>query len=354
MKKLNNKGFAVSTMLYGTLTIVILVLILLLTIMRSVYNKENAATDNIKYYLNKCIAKQVALEECYESYDDNPANPGNCDEAYISYTTCLGTTNSENTGENLVPLNKLAVNLADTNDTGLYLDSTVTNGSRYTYVGLDPKNYVRIGEMTGRIVSIETDGSIKILLLDGLSEQFDKVIKTTEDTGINAWTSSTLYNSLGIKYHSLDYTNRFVEKSFYVGTIYETNSTSEALERVKDEYFENIYGLVSLDDYLKASSNIKTGSANYCNLTDDSDGSIITALSKCGSSNWMNTGTCAWTNTGVINGGIIDKYITYSTTGYALNSSTTNCSAYMVVYLKSTTATYLNGTGSSSNPFVIY
>ena len=57
MKKLNNKGFAISTMLYGILTIVVIILMMLLGIMRSSYNKENAATEEIYHYLNKCLSK---------------------------------------------------------------------------------------------------------------------------------------------------------------------------------------------------------------------------------------------------------------------------------------------------------
>lgn len=357
MKKLNNKGFAISTMLYGILTMVILVLALILNIMRSSYNNENAATENITYYLNKCISKQVALETCYKEYDDDATNLKNCSDEYETYISCMGNGGSSSVTGNVVYLNKLPIDLADEKDTGLIIDSTVTNGTRYIYTGENPNNYVKFGSVMCRIISIETDGTVKAMVDTPYTAKFDNAVNTTAANGLSAWSNSTIFNLLRGKFDNLEYSSKLIKGKFYTGTVLESDSTKSALTSVKSESTSNYsFGLPSLDDYLKASSNIKSSSSPTCNLSATSSSSLTTALTNCSKYNWMNkkAGTCSWTMTGVVSESAIRKYITYnSSKTYAMTSPTEQCLASMVIYFKSTTTIGEDGLGTSDSPFVV-
>lgn len=348
MNKLNNKGFAISTMLYGILTIVVIILMLLLGIMRSSYNKENAATDEIYYYLNKCLSKQIALENCYKTYNSDPTDLKSCSEEYEAYTSCAG----KNTNTDLTKkfLNTTIVEKASDVKSGIITDPLVNN--RYIYVGSNPNNYVKIGTAEGRIISVESSGVIKVMLTSGFSEVFDPLETTESVNGVGRWENSTLYNTFNNKFNSFDDKTVFTRGRFYMAVVYNVDSTYDAVNKIRSntDSTESYFGLPSLEDYLKASSNIKEGSATYCNLTDSTSYSLADALVNCRTNNWMNTGVCAWTSTGY---GGIDEFVTYSSSSVTNKPVTTTCSGYMVVYLNQNAAISTTGEGSINNPYVI-
>lgn len=349
MKKLNNKGFAISTMLYGILTMIILVFTLLLSIMKASYNKENAAADNITYYLNKCISKQVALEDCYKTYDDDSANPKSCSEEYEAYTTCIGKSSTLGSNSSTtIRLYKLAIDLTNESSTGLVVDSLETNGTRYIFTGTSPKNYIKYGNKTGRIISLEPDNKIKVVFTDTFDGIIDPEISTSQSS-LSIWENSKMIATLGTKVSSISYSDKFITGKFYTGAFYESNTVTDTLTSITSESSTKYkYGLISVADYLKASNN------SNCDLTS---GTITDALTKCGSNNWLTTGagTCYWTMTGVVSGGQVTNYVTIknSSNYYALTAPTTTCSIGIVVYLPATTTVGTTGDGSTSNPFVV-
>ena len=69
-------------------------------------------------------------------------------------------------GSNITPVNNtISTNelkrLAVTTGDGLYVDSTETG--RYIYRGANPNNYITFNDEEWRIVSVETDGTLKIV-----------------------------------------------------------------------------------------------------------------------------------------------------------------------------------------------
>lgn len=80
MIKLNNKGFAVSTILYGILSLTILILMLIFGIMKSSKDMNQELVESIEDRTNKCVLSEVKLEECY-------FNGGNCDAT--EYNSCI-------------------------------------------------------------------------------------------------------------------------------------------------------------------------------------------------------------------------------------------------------------------------
>ena len=350
MKKLNKKGFAVSTMLYGILTMVILILYLLLGTMRSAYNKEIATTQDIMYYMNKCANKQFALEQCYMTYDDTPSSLKSCNEEYETYISCVDVNSNNVVAGNKTHLKEAILSNADNITSGLMIDDLESSGDskRYIYTGSNPANYIKIGTQTGRILSRETDGTIKVVFDTLYSTQFEK--NSTAQSGIEIWRNSILYGLLENKLKQMDYHDIYIAGNFYTGIIYDSNSTKEAIANVKSEKFETNIGTITLEDYLKASGNIKIGSSTYCNLENSTSGSIVTDLNNCNGNNWLVSSTCLWTLTGY---GGRDNVLSIKTGSAALTSTNTTCNGKLVVYLAANTKVLTSGTGEQTNPFVV-
>lgn len=81
MIKLNNKGFAVSTILYGTLSLIIIILMLIFGIMKSSKDTNQELVKSVEDKMNKCALSEAILEECY-------LNGGKCDAR--EYNNCIG------------------------------------------------------------------------------------------------------------------------------------------------------------------------------------------------------------------------------------------------------------------------
>ena len=352
MKKLNNKGFAISTMLYGILTMVLLILTLLLTIMQSSYNKENAAIENITYYMNKCMAKQIAVEECFRTYDDNPSNPVSCYDEYEAYTSCLGSESTIISTNNTERLSQqLFVNSLGTSN--FIEDENIPK--RYIYSGRTPNNYLKFGNKLARIISVEPDGKIKAMFVDKYSNlQFDVEADITANSGKTAWSNSSLIAALKNKTTGISYSDLFIQGKFYTGTITESNTPQAAITAIISESYEdNTYkvGIISLYDYVKASS------ASTCNLKSTS-GTILEMLPNCKEENWLATesSSCSWTTTGIVSSSKIDKYITIDSTNtnkYNKTEPNSRCEAGLVFYLSSNTVVDKSGTGTNTNPYIV-
>lgn len=81
MIRLNNKGFAVSTILYGILSLTIIILMMIFGVMKSNKDMNQDLAESMENQLNNCVLSEVKLEECYFS-------GGSCD--YTEYNNCNG------------------------------------------------------------------------------------------------------------------------------------------------------------------------------------------------------------------------------------------------------------------------
>ena len=81
MIKLNNKGFAVSTILYGVLSLIIIILMLIFAIMKSSKDMNQELIKSVEEKLNKCVLDEVKLENCY--YNGSSCNAS-------EYNSCIG------------------------------------------------------------------------------------------------------------------------------------------------------------------------------------------------------------------------------------------------------------------------
>lgn len=80
MKKLNNKGFAISTVLYGLLMLVIVVLALILQTLKIGNENNKTASEDIQKELDECRQERIDYYKCSED----------CDEKKDAYQNCVG------------------------------------------------------------------------------------------------------------------------------------------------------------------------------------------------------------------------------------------------------------------------
>lgn len=342
MKRLNDKGFAISTMLYGILTMIVLILMLLLNIMRSSYNKQNTIVDDVSYYLNKCISRQVALENCVKTYNADPSHTISCYDEFEGYSSCLdsGITLAA-TGGQSEKLENLIIDNADNGDTGLVKDGD----DNYVFVGANAQNYIRIGTMNGRIMAI-VNGSAKVILEDVVTGSFDKVAASGSSTEESRFLKSTLYNSLKLKYSAMDYTSKFVTGRFVTGKY------NSRVNDMASQYMTATFAIPSVVDYIKASGKIKSTGSDKCDLNN-----ITSTFNNCSLDNWMTNygkgggSNCHWTLTP---NGNLNSYVTYgsggsTSTGY--NSKI--CDANMVIYLNNKAKVNISGIGTYDKPYIL-
>ena len=140
MIKLNNRGFAVSTILYGILALTIIILMLIFGIMRANKDMNQDLASSIEDNINKCTLSEVELENCYFSN-------GTCNTK--EYYSCIGKESINNTLYSVVqigdfvnydagvwPLTLSMPNYSDLFSFGGY-EAGVSKNSSLNYVGYD-------------------------------------------------------------------------------------------------------------------------------------------------------------------------------------------------------------------------
>ena len=217
-----------------------------------------------------------------------------------------------------------------TSGTGLYSD----NG-KYVYKGTNPNNYLNFNGEKWRIISKESDNSLKIMRVNSLNNMaWDSSNKINySNSSLNTYLNNTYLNTL-------DQTN-IIRKTFSIGTISDT-SLEEQNKNESALTSDSKVGLITASEYIKANSNISS-----CATLS----SIRTHVSECKTTNWMipKTGKM-WT-------------ITPYTPTYAAaiasdgnieinnNPSNANIGVYPVLYLSSNVS--LTGTGTETDSFKI-
>ena len=81
--KLDDTGFAFSTMLYGVFAVILVVLSLIFMLLKSTNDESYYYASKIEEELDECVMEEVALENCFAQSSD-------CDTR--AYYACLGIT----------------------------------------------------------------------------------------------------------------------------------------------------------------------------------------------------------------------------------------------------------------------
>lgn len=340
--KINNKGFAISTMLYGILTITIIVMAGLILIMRSNKDMNDSLVDSVVEDLNKCAKKEAALSACY-------LNDGDCTLLQSNYNSCLGLDNKIPTNGGITPialLNKLkeeGEQVGEINQAGDVV---------YYFKGLNPKNYIKVGNKTGRILSINVNQSLVTVKVIFPDVNGSKIMQWDSDpnyqTGSsfkNYYESSTVYNYLNNTFiNTNNYESLAARKDYFVESLYENTpyeGENGLLKREMSQSSNSSAGLVTLTEVLRASASSK------CALDETS-----TNFSQCTKENWLIEGTTSWTINHVATN--TNRLVwTYSDSGFKTALVTSKNNAIKpVVHFKNITIVTTGNDGTSSKPFV--
>ncbi len=278
-----------------------------------------------------------------------------------------------------------------TSGDGLYVDSTVDG--RYIYRGGKPNNYIRLGDDLYRIISLEKDGTIKVIKQDSIgnmawdegnarystnSEDF-----CTSEWGCKSWGSNTttldsngnkvtqmpwkigdtlrnlpdkeatlntylnndFYNSLSDEVKSL-----IVEKTWNVGpTAYNQTNLSESVKEESAYKWKGKIALMNATDYVKASSNSACTSVKDYN--EDYFGGSPSCYNNSVTHNFLYSNDWPW----MVSPGT-DSFAYYvfqvSREGYLHGNAAFNASEVRPAFYLSSETT-LNGEGTETNPYIV-
>ena len=165
---------------------------------------------------------------------------------------------------------------------GLYADSY--ESGRYFYRGTNPNNYITFNdeEAGWRIISLEPDGTIKIMRTAGINNSDTLAWDTLNN---NSWARpSSLNTYLNGTYYNDELTNeaknQIVSHTWKIGPVINDNGClTDNVNSEGDIRWSGKVGLATVSEYLRSSSNV--GMCRTFALNNDNNDSI------CSSSNWM-------------------------------------------------------------------
>ena len=231
-----------------------------------------------------------------------------------------------------------SVSLA-TSDDGLYVDDYEDN--KYTYKGTNPNNYIQLNNELWRIISIDTNGMIKIIKANPLSNsyQFDQdSLNQWETSDIKAYLNHEFYTNMG------EQAKKYITShTWNIGAVEFANDNiigqiqSESAIQSQSAYV----GFITASEYLRANSNqTKCDTMWTHNSLDD----------YCLKTNWMHQNESWWTLTP--NQANADTVLYVSNLGgISYGSANATLDVYPVMYLTSNVVLY--GTGTETNPYKI-
>ena len=231
-----------------------------------------------------------------------------------------------------------------TSGDGLYKDEY--EDGKYTYKGANPNNYVTFNnEKAGwRIVSIENDGTIKIMRVNSIGNQY------WDTSGSNNWARPASLNTYlnGTYYNTLSSTakSQIVAKDFSIGAVtYDNNDLADQINDEKATKWNGKVALVTVSEYIRSNSNKNSCGTHALNQDN---------YSSCKNTTWMFNSSMHWWT--------LSPSVAYSNREFLVYSyGYVNDSTYVYDYTLAVRPTvYLSsdiqitgGNGSSSNPYTI-
>lgn len=255
------------------------------------------------------------------------------DYTYFPTLNCEGTYNSSKLIDKIKESGTV-----ETGD-GLYL---VDN--EYIFRGEFPNNNVKFDDKNWRIIKINSDNSIKMILTEKEAERnvWDDRYNSTvnSNSGINDFRVSRILEYLENAYNKNIYVskknkNLLVKGSWCIGKISQESTNISSLDICNDTY-DNLYiGLLQVDEVLKASID------KNCINTDDGE---------CTNYNYFLYIPSTWT----INASSDKSYKAFSTSeGYINARDASNPNYVRPVINLNSNVLYKKGNGSSEDPYVI-
>lgn len=177
---------------------------------------------------------------------------------YAAFKTNLNINAKGNIKDNSITISELRDKYCNTTEEdGLYID--IYEEGKCIYKGTNPNNYITFNDELWRIVSIESDNSIKIIKSDPLENHM-----AYDTSGKTGFAESTLSEYLNNDYfQSLIDKDKVIEKNFYAGMLENGRIDKSILEIInfeRQEIYSGKIGLLSFSEYMKGSANSECNS----------------------------------------------------------------------------------------------
>ena len=236
------------------------------------------------------------------------------------------------------------VDIVNTGD-GLYKDEY--EDGRYFFKGKNPNNYIKFNDekKPWRIISIENDGTIKILKEESIGNiTWDGNKRGSwQEATLNTYLNNDYYNNLTVTAQS-----QIVNHNFSIGGVdYDNDDIKGQITTENSKVWNGKIGLITASEFIRTSNN-KTSCGTNRAYNDNAD--------LCKSTNWMHSDYHFWT---------ISLYKNSTTSGINIFSEEYYGMIIGIADIRYETpyvrpALYLSssikitgGDGSENNPFVI-
>lgn len=343
----NNKGFAISSMLYGILAITIIILASILSILRSNHTYSTDISYSVSEGLDKCAKRQTLMNDCYLEGND-------CKIEQSNYNACIGVKDSTTTVTGTSPAQLSNTLLA----AGVVKLVNIEDNNLYYFKGDNPNNYILFEGRRGRIIYFETNGTMKVIFDNQNVSPNNNIFwddtsdKSNTASIANLWTGSKIYNYLNEEFlNGFTDLSKIRDRSWYVGNIYTGvpfYGTNGYYTREKTSSAIHKVGLPTVSDVVLASSNTSCIISETTNLAIASTG--------CLGNNWMLSTTGMW----LLNGIASPTRSTVETGAYSISNTNIVLQSKSNVSLQVRPVVYISNaniktgtTGSTTNPYVI-
>ena len=237
-------------------------------------------------------------------YDNNVTSQPENTEG--TFTVTLDYSQKEGSGVVSQTAAEMLIATATDSGDGLYADEY--EPGRYVYKGANPNNYITFNNEPWRIISVEADGSLKLIKMNKVANMaFDSQDNRNtgycglgnaiyfgcnawakssnlvngslsgavdKDSEVNTYLNTTYYNSL-----SNDIKDLIISHSFAVGPVevFNDNLTNQ-ISSEKSIIWNGKVGMITFSDFLRANSN-KNQCGNFSLIGDNSE--------VCASTNYL-------------------------------------------------------------------
>ena len=213
---------------------------------------------------------------------------------------------------------------------------------RYFFTGANPNNYITFNNETWRIISVECDGTIKIMRNESIGNM------AWDSSNSNNWEKpATLNTYLNGTYltNTLNATaqSQIVAKDWSVGPVTSNNNMSTQVNNENSNKWNGKVALPTLSEYIRTNNN-QNKCGTYSLLYDN--------YSDCARTGWMDTTSVSWWWT--LSHFDYVGYVFYVKLdgGFTTYYATQTYAVRPTVYLSSDIQ-ITGGNGSSSNPYTI-
>ena len=232
-----------------------------------------------------------------------------------------------------------------TSGDGLYEDEY--EDGRYFYKGANPNNYVTFNnEQAGwRIVSIEPDGTIKIMRTASIGNQYWDTSNSNNwarPASLNTYLNSTYYNGLNSTAQS-----QIVAKDWSIGAVtYSDNNMANTIKNEKASKWNGKVALVTASEYVRSNSN-KSSCGTVQQIWNAKSG-------QCKGTTWMyNSNNWYWTLSPLSgNSNYVFIVTGYNGFNYGYDYASLTYAVRPALYISSDTK-ITGGTGTQTDPYTI-